>query len=127
MHDPAGRWLAGLAGLVIVIAGLMLAAEGMSRRFMKYLRVRQMSRRTREVAERLGVIGTTARGVVFAVAGVLIIDAAVTASAGKSGGLDKALLALRHRDFGPILLLAVAAGLLIFGVYGLCEARWRRV
>jgi hypothetical protein len=37
------------------------------------------------------------------------------------------MLALGHRDFGPFLLLAVAAGLLIFGVYGLCEARWRRV
>ena len=127
MRYPAGRWLAGLAGLVIVIGGLMLAAEGMSRRFMKDLRVRRMSRRTRQVVERLGVIGTTARGVVFGVAGVLIIDAAVTASARKSGGPGKALLALGHRDFGPFLLLAVAAGLLIFGVYGLCEARWRRV
>src|SRR5215467_1573717 len=127
MHYPAGRWLVGLAGLVIVIVGLMLAAEGMSRRFMKYLLVRQMSRRTREMVERLGVIGTTARGVVFAVVGVLIIDAAVTFNARKSGGLDKALLVLRHQDFGPILLLAVATGLLIFGVYGLCEARWRRV
>jgi len=38
MRYPAGRWPAGLAGLVVVIAGLMLAAEGMSRRFVKYLR-----------------------------------------------------------------------------------------
>jgi len=86
-----------------------------------------MSRGTRELVERLGVIGTTARGVVFAVAGVLVIDAAVTVRARKSGGLDKALLALRHQDFGPILLLAAATGPVIFGVYGLCEARWRRV
>jgi len=127
MHYPAGRWLVGLAGLAIVIVGLTLAAEGLTRKFMKNLRLRRTSHRTRVVVERLGMIGTTARGVVFAVIGVLLIDAAVTFDPKKSGGLDKALLTLRHQAFGPILLLMVAAGVLIFGVYGLCEARWRRV
>jgi uncharacterized protein DUF1206 len=127
MHEPGGRWLVGLAGLVVLIVGLALAREGMNREFMRHLRVRQMSRKTRDVVERLGVIGITARGVVFAIVGMLIIDAAVTFDAKKSGGLDKALLTLRHQAFGPLLLLIVAAGVLIFGVYGLCEARWRRV
>ena len=63
----------------------------------------------------------------FGIVGVLAVDAAVTFDAKRSGGLDKALLALRHQEFGPLLLLIAAAGLLIFGVYGLCEARWRRV
>jgi len=127
MRDPAGRWLIGLVGLVILIVGLALAREGLTRTFMRYLRIGQMSPRTRGIVERLGVIGITARGVVFGVVGVLIIDAAVTFDARRSGGLDKALLVLRHQVFGPLLLLIVAAGVLIFGVYGLCEARWRRV
>jgi hypothetical protein len=127
MHETAGRWLIGLAGLAILIGGAMLAAEGVSRKFMRHLLVRRMSARTRTVVERLGVIGTTARGVVFMAVGAVIIDAAVTFSPNKAGGLDKALLALRHQAFGPLLLLLVAVGVLIFGVYGLCEARWRRV
>jgi hypothetical protein len=110
-----------------VIVGLMLVAEGIKRKFMKYLRTGEMSRRTRMIVERLGMIGTTARGVVLAIVGALIIDAAVTFSPKKSGGLDKALLTLRHQAFGEFLLLIVAVGVLIFGVYGLCEARWRRV
>jgi hypothetical protein len=73
------------------------------------------------------VIGTVARGVVFALAGVLVIEAAVTHKASKSGGIDKALLTLRDQPFGEALLFLVALGLVIFGVYGLCEARWRRV
>lgn len=127
MHEPGGRWVVGLVGLVILVIGLVLAREGLTGTFMKNLQVRQMSRRTRDIVERLGVIGITARGVVFAIVGALIIDAAVTFNAKRSGGLDKALLVLRHQELGPLLLLIVAAGLLIFGVYGICEARWRRV
>ena len=127
MHHSGGQWLVGLVGLIIVVVGLTLVAEGIRRTFMKNLRTSQMSHRTRVVVERLGMIGTTARGVAFAIVGALIIDAAVTFSPKKSGGLDKALLALRHQAFGEFLLLIVALGVLIFGIYGLCEARWRRV
>ena len=66
-------------------------------------------------------------GVVFGLAGVLVIDAAITHNPAKSGGIDKALLTLRDQPFGPALLVAAALGLVIFGIYGLCEARWRKV
>jgi hypothetical protein len=127
MHHPGGRWLVGIVGLIIVIAGLVLVAEGIRRKFLKYLRLSQMSPRTRRVVERLGMIGTTARGAVFALAGVLVIDAAVTYKPSKAGGIDKALLTLRGQPFGEFLLILAALGLVIFGIYGLCEARWRRV
>jgi hypothetical protein len=127
MHHQGGQWLVGIVGLVIVIVGLMLVAEGIRRKFMKYLRTGEMNLRTRKIVERLGMIGTTARGVVFAIVGALIVDAAVSFNAKKAGGLDKALLTLRHQIFGEFLLIIVALGVIIFGVYGLCEARWRRV
>jgi hypothetical protein len=127
MHHTGGQWLVGIVGLAIVIVGLTLVIEGIRRTFMKHLRSGEMSPRTRKIVEKLGMIGTTARGVVFAIVGALIVDAAVTFSPKKSGGLDKALLTLRHQVFGEFLLLIVALGLIIFGIYGLCEARWRRV
>jgi Domain of Unknown Function (DUF1206) len=127
MQHPAGRWLVGVVGLVIVVIGAVLAVEGVRRKFMKYLRISQMSRRTRRVVELLGAVGSVARGVVFALAGILVIDAAVTHNPAKSGGIDKALLTLRDQPFGEFLMVLAALGLLTFGVYGLCEARWRRV
>jgi hypothetical protein len=127
MQHTGGQWLVGIVGLIVVGVGAVLAVEGIRRKFLKYLRTRQMSRRTRKLVEWLGVIGTIARGVVFALVGVLIIDAAVTDQPAKSGGIDRALLTLRDQPFGPVLLLLAALGLLIFGVYGLCEARWRKV
>jgi uncharacterized integral membrane protein len=127
MQHSGGRWLVGIVGLIVVIIGLILIMEGIRRRFMKYLRTSQMSPRTRRVVRLLGVIGTVARGVVVALAGILVIDAAISHNPATSGGIDKALLTLRNQPFGPVLLLAVALGLVVFGIYGLCEARWRRV
>jgi hypothetical protein len=127
MQHPAGRWAVGIAGLIVVICGLVLVVEGVRRKFMKYLRTAQMSARTRRVVELLGMTGTIARGLVFALAGVLVIDAAVTHKASESGGIDKALLTLRDQPFGEFLMLLAALGLMVFGVYGLCEARWRNV
>ena len=45
----------------------------------------------------------------------------------KAGGLDKALHTLRNQPFGEFLLILAALGLIAFGIYGLAEARWRRV
>ena len=94
---------------------------------MRYLRTAQMSARPRRVVKVLGMTGTIARGLVFALVGVLVIDAAVTHNAAESGGIDKALLTLRDQPFGEFLMVLAALGLLVFGIYGLCEARWRKV
>jgi hypothetical protein len=104
-----------------------LVVEGARKKFMKYLRTAQMSARTRRVVKVLGMTGTIARGLVFALVGVLVVDAAITHQASESGGVDKALLTLRNQPFGEFLMLVAALGLVVFGVYGLCEARWRKV
>jgi hypothetical protein len=127
MQHPAGRLLVGAVGLAVVICGIVLIAEGARRKFMKYLRTAQMSAKVRRVVSWLGTTGTIARGLVFGLAGVGVVAAAVTHKASESGGIDKALLTLRNQPFGEFLMLAAALGLVIFGVYGLCEARWRKV
>jgi hypothetical protein len=127
MQHPAGRVLVGVAGLAIVACGLILIAEGARKKFMRHLRAGQMGTRTRRVVKALGITGTIARGLVFGLVGVLVIDAAVTHKAAESRGIDQALLTLRDQPFGEFLMLAAALGLVVFGVYGLCEARWRNV
>jgi hypothetical protein len=127
MQHTTGRALVGVVGLVVVVCGIALVVEGARRKFMKQLQTARMSARVRRVVEVLGITGTIARGLVFALVGVLVIDAAVTHKAAESGGIDKALLTLRDQPFGEFLMLLAALGLLVFGVYGLCEARWREV
>jgi hypothetical protein len=72
------------------------------------------------------VIGTTARGAVFALAGVFVVQAAIDYKPSKAAGIDGALRALRDTAAGPLLLGLFAAGLIAFGIYGFAEARWRR-
>jgi Domain of Unknown Function (DUF1206) len=127
MRHADGRWLVGIAGLIIVLIGLALVAQGARRTFMRHLRTSQMTSRTRRVVERLGMLGSIARGLVFALAGVLVTYAAITRDASQSGGIDKALLTLRDQPAGEFLMILAATGLALFGIYGLCEARWRRV
>ena len=127
MQHPAGRVLVGVVGLAIVASGITLVVEGARKKFMKHLQTARMSARTRRVVRLLGMTGTIARGLVFALAGVLVIDAAITHKASESGGIDKALLTLRNLPLGEFLLMLAALGLIVFGIYGLCEARWRRL
>src|SRR5215469_1819548 len=43
MRHPGGRWLVAIIGLIVVLAGVMLVAEGLRRTFMKYLMTSQMT------------------------------------------------------------------------------------
>jgi hypothetical protein len=126
MRHTDGRWLVGLAGVTVVVIGLGIATQGVRRTFEKDLRLRDMSDATRTVVTVLGVTGTVARGVVFALTGALVVDAAVAFKPRKSTGLDGALHALAHHAYGPWLLGAFALGFIAFGLYGLAEARWSK-
>jgi Domain of Unknown Function (DUF1206) len=127
MAHPGGRWLAIGAGIGLLAAGAGLAAYGLRKKFTRNLAMAPMSARTRKAVEFLGMAGNVARGVVFGVAGVFLVIAAVTFDPKKTQGLDGSLRKIATTPLGPWLLVAVALGLVIFGVYSCCEARWRVV
>jgi hypothetical protein len=126
MAHSGGRLLVGVVGAVVIIVGLELIREGITRKFEKYLAMQKMSPDTRRVVVFLGVVGTTARGAVFALTGVFILRAALTYDASKARGLDGALRTLAAGTGGAWLLAAAAVGLIVFGIYGYAEAIWRR-
>jgi hypothetical protein len=74
------------------------------------------------VAKWLGRIGFAARGVVFLTLAWLLARGALLHSVAGAGGLEQALDALR----GP-LEVPVAAGLFVFGLYSIVEARYRSI
>ncbi len=126
MHYPGGRWLVGIVGLVIAIVGLVLAIWGLRATFMRLLDTSRMSPRTEALVKGLGIIGSAARGLIFALAGALVVQAAVEFQPSKARGLDQALMTLRDQPFGGALLGLAALGLIVFGIYALCEARWHK-
>lgn len=127
MAHPGGRVVVGLVGLAVALAGAVMVVEGFTLKFMRYFPSGGMPPGVRDGIRSLGRIGTIARGLVFALTGVLIMSAAWTYDAAKASGLDGALKSLRDRPFGALLLGVAAIGLIVFGIYGLAEARYRRV
>jgi hypothetical protein len=127
MTHSGGRLLVGLIGLVVLVIGAMLAREGWKKEFLKRMDFGGASFGTRSLVEKLGVVGGVARGTVVAVAGVFLIIAAVRFSPSKAEGIDGSLRAFAHTPLGPFLLILVALGLIAFGLFSWCEARWRRV
>jgi hypothetical protein len=114
-------------GLVIIGVSLALIWRGVKTEFEELLRRGEMSPRTYAVVRRLGQVGYVARGCVFGLVGALVIKAAADHDAAQAGGLDVALKSVAGAPFGKLLLLVAAAGLVCFGAYSCCEARYRRL
>ena len=114
-------------GVAAAAVGVGLGVYGLRRTFAAYLRTAHMSCPARKVVEGLGIAGYVTRGAVFCVAGAFQIDAAVSFNPQKAQGLDGSLRKTAATPLGPWLLFAIALGLVIFGLYSWCEARWRMV
>ncbi|MFB4303196.1 DUF1206 domain-containing protein [Actinomadura sp. NTSP31] len=127
MEHSGGRWLILAIGLGFVAWGIGNVVNAVRRKFLERLNTGQMGRRTRAVVQPLGIVGRASRGIVFGGVGVFLVYAAATFDPGKAKGLDGTLREFAGTPAGPWLLVVVAAGLLVFGAYSFCEARWRKV
>ncbi|MFB9236782.1 DUF1206 domain-containing protein [Plantactinospora siamensis] len=127
MSNGAGRVLVGLVGLGVLALGVGLIVFGWKKKFQEKLKTGQMSPRTRKLARRLGMAGYVAKGVALAVAGVLVVTAAVQYEPKKARGLDAALRTLADKPYGPFLLTLVALGIAAFAGYCVIQARYRKV
>ena len=127
MAQPFGRWPVVIAGAVIVGAGLYQFYKAYKADFKDELKPGAMSGRAKTWTTRSGRLGYAARGVVFGVIGVFLIQAALQTDPDEARGLGGALDTLARRPFGPYLLGAVALGLVAYGVFMFVMARYRRI
>lgn len=127
MAQPFGRWLVGLAGLVVIGAAVNQFYIALSEKFLDKFKVEEMDEREREVVTYSGKIGLMARGVVVGIVGWFLIQAAWQYDPQEVGGLGEALRALALQPYGPWLLGIVALGLIVYGVYAIVQGRYRVV
>ncbi|MEU9143869.1 DUF1206 domain-containing protein [Streptomyces sp. NPDC048349] len=127
MELPGGPWWVGAAGAAIAVGGAVIAVQAARRTFLKHLATERMPASARTPVEFLGVAGGVARGAVFAAAGAFVVYAAVRYDPAEAKGVDDTLRAFTQTPAGPWLLVLVAAGLVLFGLFSWAMALWRRV
>jgi hypothetical protein len=124
---PAGTWIVGIAGVVLIGVALYQGYRGITKKFLDESKVEEMGPEMKKWISRLGTFGHLARMVVFGLVGIFVLKAAIDYTPSKAVGLDGALAKIVHHSYGPVLLGIVATGLIAFAVYSLSDARYRRI
>ena len=124
---PAGQVMVVVAGFVVAGIGVVLAAEGVRGKFLRYLDDDGISPRTRRLIRVLGTVGSVARGCVLVVIGVLLVLTGLVHDDEFATGFDGAFQLLQQLPGDGFLVVIASLGLIAFGIYGLLEARYRRV
>jgi Domain of Unknown Function (DUF1206) len=124
---PGGRWLVGIAGLVMLGVALYQFIRGARQKFLDDSNTQKMSPAVKKAFTVIGTVGHLARAVVFGLVGIFLIKASIDYRANEVVGLDGALAKLYNGAYGSWLLGAVAAGLVAFAAFSITEARYRRI
>ena len=114
---PGGELLLIVAGVVILAVGGYQLVKAAKASFLKHL---EPAIASQPWAKWSGQLGYAARGLIFIISGIFLIQAGLEGDAGEAGGLESALAWLDS----PWDMLA-ALGLFAFGLYSLVEARYR--
>lgn len=116
---PFGEILLALIGIGFLAAALNQAVKAYTAKFMF-----RLDADAPHAAKYIGRAGYAARAVVFFVLGWTVASAALAGRANEVGGIGEVLATLRDTQW---LYMVVAIGLLLFGVYSLVMARYRRI
>jgi hypothetical protein len=121
---PAGRWLVGAAGLVLLGIGVYHLYKGVTTRFLKEIDLADAPPAAVRLVTRLGQVGYPGKGVALGVVGGLFVWAAITFDPAKASGLDGAMHTVLEAPYGRFLLTLVALGIAAFGAYLFVRARY---
>lgn len=126
LAQPFGQWLVGLAGSIVIGVGFSYLYEAYKAKFRRHFKLDEMNPTEQTWATRLGRFGIAARGIVFVIIGLFLIQAARLSDASQTKGLGEVLAILAQQPFSPVILALVPLGLIAYGIYSVIEARYRR-
>ena len=126
-QPPFGQLVVGLVGLIAIGVGLYQLYAAYQAKFRGELKLVEMSGTEEKLVTLAGRIGTAARALAIGAAGAFVVLAAYRYDPSQTRGLDEALEALQRQPLGSYMLGTVAVGLLVYGVFMLLVAYYRRI
>jgi hypothetical protein len=126
MTGPWSKWLVIAFGVFWMVMGAGQIVVAYTTHFMRDLKKGNMSAQEFKTATWLGKLGYAARGIVFVLIGLIILQNVFAVGVKEAPGFDGALAALAHAPYGGILLGAVAIGLILFGFFSAMCAKWTK-
>ena len=127
MQNTTGRWLIGIAGAVVIGAGLYHIVKGLEADVTDDINMSGMSTQRARWTRRLGAAGEIGRGIAIGLIGFFLLRAAVTYIAAEATGLDGALRRLALESWGVLLVAIVGLGLIAYGLFCVVTFTRRRL
>jgi hypothetical protein len=124
MGLPGGQFLVILVGLAIIGYGGAVAWRGWKEKFAEHLDTEGKMGMSGAAFLTFGQVGYIAKGISLAIVGGLFGYAGITHRSQESGGLDQALQKVLEQPFGQILLVAMALGIICYGLFCFARARY---
>lgn len=124
---PGGPVIVGLGGAILIGVSLYQLYDALSGGFMEDAKTRQMDQAEQTVYSVFGRVGLSARALVFALIGYFLVRTAIEYDPGQAVGVDGALARIHHQPLGVLLVALVGVGLLVFALFSMFEARFRRL
>ncbi len=127
LSKPWGPFVVGLLGFVVILVGAAQIVRAGRRDFNRQFRPFVLDARHTRSLDRIGRFGMAARGVVFALIGVFLVQAAYFHDPKRAQGIDGVLASFLHQPYGVYLLAVVALGLIAFAIYSALAGLWLRL
>jgi hypothetical protein len=121
---PAGEWMIGIAALLTIGNGIRQIVKGVSGNFMKNVQLSHSKHS--DIYKKTGIAGYCSRGVVLLIIGYFFLRAAFHHNANEAIGTKEAFSFLEN-TFGSLLMGAVAAGLVGYGVFMFIKGRYQKI
>lgn len=126
LGETYGQILVGILGAVFLGKAVYQFWMAYSGKFNKKVKNTGLNQKAKKLILTSGKVGYTARGIVIGIVSFLTFKAAFTANSSDAGGTKDAFQFLQN-EFGTIVLIVIAAGLIAYGVFMCIKARYREM
>jgi hypothetical protein len=127
MRLPLGEIVLALIGAGVAVYGVVQIMHAWKAEFDDDLDEYRVRRDGSHWVLTVGRAGIGSRGVILVLMGAAFVRAALSGQPAAAKGIPEALATVFAQQYGSLLLAAVAAGVMCYGIFQLLHARYARV